>query len=209
MGNINNIKSIQHPLHSADFAEFAGILLGDGGLTKYQLTITLNHIEEREYMEFVIELIEKLFGVEAAIYHRPDFSVFNIVISRRELIIFCTENLGINVGDKIKQQIDIPSWIENNETFSIACMRGLFDTDGSVVLHRYSVGGKQYCYKKLEFCSMSPPLRKSVYDILYKLDMHPRIAREKSVWLDSQKDVKRYFEAIGSHNPKHLKRYLK
>ena len=86
-------------------------------------------------------------------------------------------------------------------------MRGLFDTDGSVVFHRYLVSKKEYCYKKLEFCSLSPSLRKSVYNILFDLNLHPRMAREKSVWLDSKNSVKRYFEIINSHNSKHLKRY--
>lgn len=207
MGNKNNIKSIQYPPHSAKLAEFIGIAIGDGGLSKYQLNITLHHYDDREYADFVVKIIKELFGIPPAVYHREALSVQNIVISSRALVILFNQDFNFQVGNKMHQKIDIPIWIKENADFSTACMRGLFDTDGSVVLHRYWVGGKQYCYKKLEFCSMSSPLRNSAREILSNLNMHPRIAREKSVWLDSKENVKKYFETIGTHNPKHLKRY--
>lgn len=207
MGNINNVKLIRYPLHSTQLAEFVGAAIGDGGLSKYQLVITLHHIDDKDYTDFIVETIYDLFGIIPAVYHKESRSVRNVTISSRALVIFFNQYINFQVGDKMRQKIDIPDWIKQNQDFSAACMRGLFDTDGSVVLHRYWVGGKRYCYKKLEFCSMSSPLRKSAYDILFDLGMRPRLAREKSVWLDSKIDVKTYFEVIGSHNLKHWKRY--
>ena len=207
---INVTKSIKKPDYSPKLAEFTGIVMGDGGITKNQLTITLHHIDDKEYGKFVAKLMEKLFGVKPSIYHDSEDSVNNFVISRIKLIKFCTEKLGLKIGNKIKQQISIPDWIETNKKYQIACIRGLVDTDGCLVIHKYKVGGKQYCYKKLNFCSASKPLVKSVIGILKKFDFNPRLSHNgRNVWIDSQNEVKRYFKIIGSNNPKHKNRFLR
>lgn len=181
MGNINNAKTIRHPIPSIEIAEFAGIILGDGGISEYQITVTLNDKTDREYTDFVVTLGSSLFGISPAVYHRPSRSVQSIVFSSRAMVLFCEEVFQFKIGNKISQRIDMPDWIKKDQDFATSCFRGMFDTDGSVVLHRYKVSGKLYCYKKLEYCSISPPLRISAYESLLKLGMHPRIARSKSV----------------------------
>jgi len=41
------------------------------------------------------------------------------------------------------------------------------------------------------------------------LGLNPRFSQNKDVRLDSVSDMKKYFGIVGSHNPKHLKRYEK
>lgn len=197
---------IKKPRPSVHLAEFVGILLGDGGITKNQIIITL-HNEEKEYRRFVMELFRKLFGVQPSCSERSSDSTYRIVVSRTALVRFCTKKLGLKIGNKVKQQVDIPSWIKKNERFQIGCLRGLMDTDGCVFTHHYKVNNKVYVYKKLAFSNGSRPLLSSVYDILKKNGFHPRYAQGKDVRLDSKEDVKRFFHIIGTHNPKYLKRY--
>lgn len=205
---INKTLPIKKPMRSEELAEFTGIVMGDGGISKYQLTITLNFKNDKEYIKFVIKLIEKLFGVKPSVYREEKNSVDNVVVSRVKLIKFCTEKLGLKVGNKVKQQVDIPQWIKINKKFQIACVRGLIDTDGSVFTHRYRVNDKLYNYKKLAFTSRSRPLVISVYDTLRSVGLNPRLAQQgRDVRLDSIEDMKKYFNIINSHNPKHLKRY--
>jgi hypothetical protein len=205
---INVAKPIKEPKKSTLLAEFAGIVMGDGGITRRQVTVTLHHKDDKEYGEFVSVLIKKLFGVQPSRYHDSEDSVNNYVVSRSRLVQFCVEKLGLKIGNKVKQQIDIPDWIKQDKKFRIACVRGLVDTDGSVFTHTYKVNGKWYGYKKLDFSSMSQPLRHSVHEILKDIGFNPRFAQNKSVRLDSIADMKRYFQIINSHNPKHLRRYL-
>jgi len=200
---------IKEPRKSKKLAEFVGIVMGDGGLTERQLIITLHHKDDREYGEFVSTLIKNLFNVPVSKYHRKKISTNSFVVSRTKLVKFCTEKLGLKIGNKIKQQIDIPLWVKNDKEYSIACVRGLVDTDGSVFTHKYKVNNKTYKYKKLTFTTLSRPLLFSVYKILRDLKLNPRIARDKDIWLDSIKDMQKYFQTVNSHNPKHLKRYLK
>lgn len=203
---ILNAQPIKKPIQSARLAEFFGIMMGDGGMNTNQIFITLHHKDDREYIAFVIKLINELFGISPHVYHRPKYSVKSIVISRKNLVKDLN-SLGLPIGNKIKQQFDIPKWIKKEREYQIACLRGLIDTDGSIFDHNYKVNNKWYCYKKLCFTTASAPLRNSVFKILKRLSLKPRISGQRDVRLDSQKDLKSYFEIIGSSNLKHLKRY--
>lgn len=202
-------KLIRRPLYSEKLAEFVGIVLGDGGITQRQVVISLNGKDENEYGKFVVDLVKNLFNVPVHIYRNSRDSVVDLVVSRTELVCFCVEKLGLKIGNKIKQQVDIPYWIKENERYSIACVRGLVDTDGCVFTHRYKVKGKLYSYKKICFTSRSEPLRQSVFQILKSLHLNPRLAVLYDVRIDSQDMVARYFRIIGSHNLKNLNKYFK
>lgn len=204
---INVRLPINKPKKSQDLAELVGIILGDGGISARQLTITLHRYDDKEYGLFVIKLIKKLFGVTPAVYKNTNGLANNIVVSRTELINYCVKNLGLKIGNKVKQQVDIPKWIKNNKKFRIACVRGLVDTDGSIYNHRYSVRGKKYSYKKISFTSLSKRLARSVYGILKENGLNPGAYRNKDVRLESRDDVNMYFKVFNSHNPKHLNRY--
>lgn len=198
-------KAVHKPKYYTELAEFVGIMMGDGGISEYQVVVTLHHVDDLKYASYVTKLIEKLFRVKPRVYHLFKKSVNNIVVSRKELVQYSHE-LGLPIGNKVKQKFDIPEWIKLNQNYSIACLRGLVDTDGCVFTHKYQVKGTWYAYKKLSFTSASKPLQQSVHDLLQKLEFHPRMAGE-DVRLDRVEDMKRYFKLIGSHNPKHLRRY--
>ena len=205
---INVPLPINKPRLSERLAEFIGIVLGDGGISNNQVCITLHHIDDRNYSSFVIGLIKKLFKLKPSVYHSINDSVYDIVVSRVELVKFMTDKLGLKTGNKVKQQVDVPGWIKNNKKFQIACVRGLMDTDGSIFIHKYKVKDKAYQYKKMAFTSRSKPLVIFVYNALKQLKLNPRITKNGwDVRLDSIEDVKKYFRLIGSHNLKHLKKY--
>ena len=204
---ISAVKPIKKPNFSEKLAEFVGIILGDGSIGKSQISITLHSEDDKEYSKFVVNLIKKLFNVYVGICYRKDSEATTYNISRTELIHFCIEKLGLKQGNKIRQQIDIPNWIKQNRLYSITCVRGLVDTDGCIFNHSYKVDGKVYNYKKLSFTSYSKPLRYSVSKIMKDNGLNPRLAQGRDIRLDSIKDMQKYFQIIGSHNPKHLRRY--
>ncbi len=205
---INVCASIRKPRKSKDLAEFVGIMIGDGGITKRQIVISQHSINDRKYSFYIVSLLKKLFGIQPSIYKDKNALVIRITISRSKLVNYC-QSIGLKIGNKIKQKVDIPQWIKHNRNLMIVCIRGLFDTDGSVFEHRYKVNSKIYKYKKFSFSSASFPLIKSIYSFLKKNGFHPRITKDnREVRLDSIEDMKKYFYLVGSHNPKHLKRYL-
>lgn len=207
--SILQVRPIREPEFSVNLAEMVGILLGDGGISKYQVVVTLNAVTDKEFIVYVAKLFKKLFGVAASIHQVRGTLAMNIVVSRTNLVKFCVEKLGLKIGNKVRQQVDIPDWIKGNKKFEIACVRGLVDTDGSIFTHRYKSNGKYYSYKKFDYTSVSRPLLRSAYEILKSNGLHPRPYRGKSLRIDSIADMKKYFEIFGTSNPKHLKRYLK
>lgn len=200
-------KQISKPGKSVQLAEFVGIMLGDGGMTRNQITISLNRETDSDYMLYVKNLVKNLFEVEPSLRKDKDSLATDIVVSRVELVDFC-ESIGLKVGNKIKQQVDIPRWIKDDKKFLKVCVRGLVDTDGSVFEHKYRVGGKVYRYKKMDFSSCSRPLLTSVYKFLSESELRPRITKDgKKIRIESIDGIKKYFLKVGSSNQKHLKRY--
>ncbi|KKQ36022.1 MAG: hypothetical protein US50_C0001G0024 [Candidatus Nomurabacteria bacterium GW2011_GWB1_37_5] len=202
-------KYVYYPEKSTELAEICGILLGDGSITKNQIRITLNRVTDAEYILYVKNLLNRLFKVTPAIYqyrNKRKLMIRDVTISRKGLIDYMS-SLGLMAGNKVHHQVDIPRWILDNNKYSIACVRGLIDTDGCVFTHRYIVRGKIYKYKKIAFTNKSKPLLKSVYTILKNIGLHPRFTTVFDVRLDRIQDVKKYMRIVGTHNNKHLKRY--
>lgn len=202
-------KSIIRPRKSGYLAEFVGIMLGDGGISKNQVVVTLNSETEADYAHYVKNLIERLFGVMPSLIKDRNFLAIDLIVSRMELVDFC-RNIGLKTGNKIKQGVDIPDWVKTNQNFMKLCVRGLIDTDGSFFTHKYLSNGKLYGYKKIDFCSYSKPLLNSVFLFLKSLGLRPRIVKDgKKLRIESVDTVKKYMEIIRTSNSKHLNRYRK
>lgn len=196
-------REISKPKPSPSLAEFVGIVLGDGGITDHQVTITLNAWTDKEYADFVVHIIGQLFGLTPSRHTRENACV--IVVSSVELIEFL-KGKGLVQGNKVKQQVDVPSWIVEDPRYMKACLRGLMDTDGSVYWANHMVGVTRYQHVCMCFTNYSKPLMATVHRILADFGYHPTLGRNR-VFLYRQEEIKRYFNEVGTHNPKHLKRY--
>jgi len=205
---INVSKSIKKPHFSKELAEFVGIMMGDGGINRYQIKVSVNREDDKEYGHFVENLIKKLFSVPVARYYRKDSLEMNLVVSRVELVKFCNKKLGLKIGNKLEQGLDIPRWIKNNIEYQKFCLRGLIDTDGCLFYERHKIKNKVYSYRRLNFTSYSSDLRSSVFSIFKKLNMSPKIRNNRSVQIENKDEISQYFGIIGTHNPKHERRFL-
>lgn len=201
-------KEIKCPYKSPLLAEFIGMMIGDGGIrNRYQITISYNLKQDKAYADHIQRVVRKLFGISCARYIREKLGAADIVVTGSNLIEFL-EKLGIKKGNKVINQIDVPAWIFKRRQYQIACLRGLFDTDGCVYLHTYSVAGKRYGYTKMCFSNSSLPVLVSIKKMLKNLNFNPIIdRRQQAVYLNRSCEVKRYFLDIGSSNPRYLERY--
>ena len=200
-------KKIHIPKKDDRLAEFVGIMMGDGGVAPYHISITLNSETDKLYAKFVEQLITKLFGVKPKIYKDLYSKALDIVVQRKSLVEFC-QKIGLKIGNKIKQGLDIPKWILNNTEFTKNCIKGLVDTDGSVFIHSYKIKNRKYLYPKISFTSASQNLIKSVHMALIKLGFNARISKSgKDVLIENKEDVGKYFQIVGSSNDKHWVKY--
>ena len=200
-------KNIKRPRYSLRLAEFVGIMIGDGGITPFQVTVSLNSVDDKKYAIYVRALLKELFNVPVAKSIRSSQRSLSLTVSRVELVRFCRDRLGLKVGNKLKQGLDIPAWIHKKESYERACLRGLMDTDGCIFNECHLIKGKRYCYPRTCFVSASPVLCRSVYLILKKLGFAPRIRTGRKVQLEQRRDIIDYFALVGTNNPKHRARF--
>lgn len=203
------VRQFASPLQSVDLAEFVGIMLGDGNIGRLQIEITLNSIVDADYSIFVLNLCNKLFGCFPKIIKRKDCNALSIYYNGINLVKFLTE-IGMIVGNKVKQQVGVPDWIKDKIEYKTACVRSLMDTDGGVYIHTYKVNGKYYSYKNICFTNRSVPLLHFIYDTLNELGFTAKIVENvenKRVWLYNTHEVDRYLRVVKSSNQR-LNRYI-
>ncbi|MEA2715286.1 MAG: hypothetical protein QOG91_314 [Candidatus Parcubacteria bacterium] len=204
---VRNTLDIKIPIKNERLAEFMGIMIGDGGVAPYHIAVTLHSIDDKVYSLYVSDLIFELFGIRPKIYPKKSSLAIDIVVHRKKLVDHCI-SLGLNQGDKIRNGLDIPAWIQSDPRWAIACIRGIFDTDGCIFTHTYNSNGKEYSYQKIEITSASPPLIISISKILKKQGFHARIgSRGTSVHLESQSDIRMFKTLVGTHNQKNLPKF--
>lgn len=196
-------RAFTKPEPSPLLAEFLGIMLGDGGVGPYQITITLNAITDAAYADFVVDVILRMFGLIPSQKTRKN--ACNIVVSSIELVEFLCQK-GLVRGNKVAHQVTLPFWILEDPDFVKACLRGLMDTDGSIYRGSHLMAGTKYEYACLCFRNYSKSLLDAVHHIMINLGYHPTMGHNR-VYLYRQSEIKRYFKEIGTHNPKHFKRY--
>lgn len=201
------LRKIKTPRHSRDLAEMLGIAVGDGGLTRYQLTITTNSETDREHARHSQRLLVKLFGVSASMMKRKGENTLRVVVSSKALVTFLNV-LGMPIGNKIKNNIGVPGWIYSKKGYKKAFLRGLFDTDGCVYLDKHRIRGRLYRNMGWTITSYSAKLCLGVISLLKDLGFSPtQRSTQKSIYLRKRRDIERYFSEIGTSNKKHLVRY--
>ncbi len=201
-------KAIRTPEYSEELAEFIGIFLGDGGFrNSWQVTVSFNHRADRAYAEFIRGLVRRLFDLDAARYIRPRWSSADLVISSTTLVEFL-ESIGLPRGRKSEVIHAVPSWVSSVDAYRLACLRGLMDTDGCVYQHRYAVHGKTYTYPKLCFAGSIPSLCQFVEESFRQLGLRPYThPNGQRIYVTSVDAVHRYFDVVGTHNPRYQERF--
>ncbi|MBU1727182.1 MAG: hypothetical protein KJ880_06095 [Candidatus Omnitrophica bacterium] len=198
-------KKIAIPAESELLAEFIGIMLGDGGITRNQIKITFNRTTDALYSKFVQEVISKLFGVDSTIIRKKSDKGDDVLVSSVNLVEFLVKK-GLRVGSKIRNNVDIPEWVFRKKIYMIGCLRGLVDTDGSVYLYKHRVNGKDYLNFSICFTNHSGPLLASLFNLLLRLGFNP-VKTSSRVYLHKNVDIIKYFDIIKPSNPKHSSKY--
>jgi intein/homing endonuclease len=181
--------------YSESLAEFIGIMLGDGHLTKNQITVTLGNKED-EYVNYVARLINNIFYVKPKIITTK--GGYKIVYFGSVDVVGWLTSMGL-VFNKVKQQVDVPNWIYSSEIYSIGFLRGFFDTDGSIYKLKYGV--------QLAITNRSLPLLKATQNRLSYFGFSPSNISIFKVYITKRCKIDSFFKEIRPANKKHIKRY--
>lgn len=201
-------KNITIPANSEKLAELLGIIFGDGGINNdWQLVISLNSIKDIEFSCYVSELLKELFSIEVAKRKRPNQNTLVLVASSMNLLDFLISK-GAVKGNKIAQNINIPSWISSNGCYERAFVRGLVDTDGGLYIHKHFVNKKLYNNLGFCFANWSKGLIITVSYILDKNGIKSYIKNEgRYIYLYSSKAIEDYLRIFGSNNSRIINKY--
>ena len=197
-GYLDLLKKIHIPSTRTDtLAEFFGIMLGDGHISKYQTVVTLG-TKELAYVDYVAELMDSLFHTSPSTIVRAD-GYRDVYIGSVELTTWL-QGSGL-VPNKVASQVSAPEWLFKQNSFLEAFLRGFFDTDGSVYALRYGV--------QISLTNHSVPLLHSLRSMLIALEYRPSRVSGYRVYLTRKKDVSRFFAEVRPANTKHLTRFNK
>ncbi|MEK6912343.1 MAG: LAGLIDADG family homing endonuclease [Nanoarchaeota archaeon] len=196
------LKKINLPKISEELAEFIGIYLGDGTMTTNQIRIVGDARYDVFYFEYISKMVYHLFGLKTSLIKHKDTNTFLVVVYSKALCEFMNQNFNLKPGDKIRNQSGIPQKIFRNINFAKACLRGLIDTDGSV--SRRGRNGSQFC---IQFTSHNKKLLGQVKKINKRLKIFT-FGDETGTGTNKWENIVKYFQIVGSSNPKHIVRFL-
>lgn len=202
-----NTKKINLPKDSANLAEFYGIMLGDGNSHRtkaykkgtYMIRIVGDSRLDKDYLiDYVKPLIEWLFRLKVSVRYFKNKNAIYLESHSKELITFL-EGKGFHPGNKIKNKLRIPYWIEENSKFLALCIRGLFDTDGSV----YKITN-QNSYQ-INITNYNLGLLKDVRNGLLSLGIGcSKISKGNSLYVTKKSELRKFLKLIGFNNLRHL-----
>ncbi|OGM93250.1 hypothetical protein A2333_01335 [Candidatus Wolfebacteria bacterium RIFOXYB2_FULL_49_7] len=173
---------------SADYAELYGAILGDGCIERYarteRLIISFNSAEV-DHIAHIKKLMEKIFKKEAKTRHRKHSKCTDVYIYQK----YISERIDFATGIKCNHPLLIPEWIKNKKTYTVRCMKGLFEADGSWVID------KKYNTNVISLKSASPTLLNDVYTILIGFGFHAKL-HSRDVRLAQRKEVEIFAKLI-------------
>jgi hypothetical protein len=195
--------------HSTRLAELVGICLGDGHLSRYYLAIFGDKTSDTFYLKHHVKPLMRsvLKLTPYLVTKRPDenFLLLNSAAATRTL-----NRLGLPFGDKIANHARFPKWVLKRKSWLLACLRGLFDTDGCVYGFkrlRPATGSKAIVSYQFGKGSAIP---RDVYKALCSLGYAPRMRRDRNECrLAVNHDIERFMNENRPANRKHRANFVR
>lgn len=202
-------------IKTPEFAEFYGVLLGDGNLHTHgnQIAITEHPINDLEYYEtYLIPLIRSLFGRKVNLLRHEDAIRIKFSFKRlKEILVALKFPIGLKA-----RKLTIPNeFVESKELMKYVT-KGMFDTDGSLYFEtdrKY----EKYTYPRLRIkiveCEameiLNSFLKKTGFKTYKDLEIpefpHNNLAR---IRISGAKMLDKWNKLIGFSNSYHLTKFM-
>lgn len=190
-------------------AELVGALIGDGytyrNRRKYQIGYVGHPVTDKEYFEYLREIVKKEWDKEPSIRVRG--RALRMVIDSKQICSFLLDELKIITGKEKSKNIVIPKAFLSDWNLTKLVIRGIFDTDGSVFAVKKPRIEK---YPSIELTTISINLAEQVRSILQEKGF-----RVSNIWSFKQKssnlgyrfslhgkeNIRKWIELISFSNP--------
>ena len=207
---------------NSKLAELCGIIVGDGHLSKYisksrtdyKISIIGHRKDDKKYFLEVKKLFKKTINVTPKLKIKDNYC--QLVINSKKTLEFFV-NLGIPIGKKA-DKVNILEVIKNNLQLSCDFLRGLADTDFSLVLRSRK---KKEKYPRITADLKSIKLINEVCKILSKLGINYCGPYQRNrfrnntpfttyeIDINGHKNLELWMDKISFRNPKHLNKIKK
>lgn len=161
------IPSSYPPLEkNQELAFLIGMVLGDGHIQKFSRTESLNislGTDKPDLWQFTERVVKNVFNKDPHVYKVKSSACMVIRLYQKKI----SARLGIPEGNRGKIKIVLPQWIWGKRGCLIACVRGLYEAEGSFCVHEPT-----YTYKML-FSNKNDSLLNFMYTALEELGFHP------------------------------------
>lgn len=199
------LRKVSFPRESTMLAELLGILAGDGHIGEYQVSVTTNSETDADHALYVRSLFQKLFKVPVSYATRKDSKACVVFVSSKEVSRFLVAK-GMRRGHKIRGGVCMPAWVKTKKGYQTAFIKGLLDTDGCVYIDKHIIRGREYRNIGMAFTNRSLPLLADFKETLESYGFSPTQKTKYTVFLRRKEEIRRYFDFIGSSNPKHIRK---
>ncbi len=198
------------PKNKKSFSELLGIMFGDGCLSrsgdKHSIYISGNK-DESSYINYINSLFKSIFNKETNVGFRKDENTLFIRFSDKNVFDIFKKYLPIG---KKYGKLEIPNFILDNEYYFFQFLRGLFDTDGCLVLSKQHKNNPYY--PRIEITSKSKRFLKQILLYLKNVGFYGSISSKggKSYRLELPgfENFSLWRLLINSKNPKNLKKFI-
>jgi len=201
---------MKQPKIGHNFAEFIGIILGDGSIGVYgsqnRVKVSLKSIDELEYADYIKKKFIELFDIKPFIRFKRTERCVEILVFNKELLEFLTNKIGMKLAPK-RDSAHIPS-IFLTEDLAKYVLKGYFDSDGCVAL----VNNNGTLYPRLEMKVCESPMQTQFIEILRRMGF--RFGAYKAgngsvrIQMNGKKMLRKWVKEIGFSNHKNIERSI-
>ncbi len=181
---------------NGDFAEFIGIMLGDGNIYKNSIRIMIDK-RERDYREYLKELFYNLFKIRLNEHESKNSNESRLHKDSKNLTNILLK-YGLKRGNKLKNNVKVPKWILKDNEFTSRCMKGLMDTDGCVYWDKRDK--KTY----IKFTNTSLGILEGFKHMADILGLKFAKSGKTSICLYKRSEIEKYLKRAGFSNMKHI-----
>jgi len=185
-----------------DLAELVGIILGDESFfinkKVAELDIAFN-LSENYYLNHVEDLLQRITQSNVNRKYEKGHRCIHLRICKREIVKNLLEVSLIKSGNKIRNKVTIPEWIWKDKKLLKSCLKGLFDTDGSL----YRLTPHWPNLFQLSFKNNNEKLLIDVRKALIMLNITPSKVFGNRIVVTKREEINKYFKFIGTSNLKY------
>ncbi len=183
-----NRKSYPEFTKDETLAELYGTILGDGFIERHprteRLIISFN-AEEIAHIDRIKGILTHIFGKTPSLRCRNDSNCTDLSLYEKHI----AKRLSLPLGKKAHHELRIPSWIWEKKDYLLACLKGLFESDGC-----WTIDKNNYT-SVISFRNNQQHLLDDVYNALIRLGYNPQ-RRKLDVRLARKAEVSSFIEKI-------------